>query len=332
VQSPTDSTAPAAGPGPGPIGVVVVNYASSRLIEQNLGPVRLTDARVVVVDNLSSPAEREAIRALASARGWTLVEMPGNPGFGAGVNAGVRRAEELGCACFLLLNPDAAVDSATVQALRQACLDQPLALVAPRLADLDGRVYSAGSTLNLRDGRTRGLPAVLAHPDPSARPVGWLTAACLAFSADLWRGTGGFDEGYFMYWEDVDFTFRALSAGGRVTLRDDLTAVHDQGGTQGPRRGRAKSSLYYFYNCRNRLLFGVRHLDRADLLRWLISTPKVSWEVLLRGGRHQLVGRPQLAWSAASGGLVGIGYAIRRLAQRDPPVPTLRSSRWTGGV
>jgi GT2 family glycosyltransferase len=134
-------------------------------------------------------------------------------------------------------------------------------------------------------------------------------------SAELWRRTGGFDEGYFMYWEDVDFGYRALGVGARVTLREDLVAVHDQGGTQGPRHGRAKSSLYYFYNCRNRLLFGERHLGRADLLRWLVLTPRVSWEVLLRGGRRQLLAQPRLAWSAASGGLAGMWAAARDLAR-----------------
>ncbi len=313
-----------------PIGIVVVNYASSALIEANLAAVDPVDAQVVIVDNASTPAERRAVRRLADGHSWALVEMTGNPGFGAGVNAGVAKAQELGCCCFLLLNPDAAVTAETVAALRRACLDDPMALVAPRLVDLAGRAASAGSTLNLVDGRIRGLQATLADPDPRARPVSWLTAACLAFSADLWRRTGGFDEGYFMYWEDVDFGYRAAGVGGRVALRQDLTAVHDQGGTQGPRRGRAKSSLYYYYNCRNRLLFGLRHLGPRDLFRWLVLTPQVSWEILLRGGRRQLLTQPRLAWSAAAGGLTGIWLAARHLARPTGPATSVRGRALSG--
>ena len=297
----------------GPIGVIVVNYRSSALLRANLVAAFGERARLVLVDNFSTAAERESVRALSATSGWELVEMADNPGFGAGVNAGATRALELGCTSLLFLNPDAVVTPATVDALRRACLEDPAALVAPRLVDLDGHVVFAGSTLDLVDGRTRGLPKVVARPDPRSRPVVWLTAACLAVHRDLWLRLGGFAGDYFMYWEDVDLSYRAHQLGARIVLRDDLTVVHDQGGTQGPRRGRAKSALYYYYNCRNRMLFASRHLGRRDLLRWLIRTPKVSWEILLRGGRRQLVAQPGLAWSAARGAAVGGWLALRCL-------------------
>ncbi len=314
------------------IGVVLVNFASSRLIQASLGSIELAHAKVIVVDNFSDATERVAIRSLCVRHGWSLVEMAGNPGFGGGVNAGVARAEHLGCACFLLLNPDATITGETVDSLRTAALGDPLALFAPRLVDSDGGREVAGTTVNLVDGRMRSLRAVLAHPDPGARPVTWLTAACLAFHGELWRRSGGFDEDYFMYWEDVDFTFRCLCQGGRVVVRDDLSAVHDQGGTQGPRRGRSKSALYYYYNCRNRMMFAVKHLDRAAVMRWWVKTPRVSWEVLLRGGRRQLLSQPRLAWSAASGGLAGMGRsAVSVLVPRPVRRRYVKRSRTTAG-
>ncbi|MET0694738.1 MAG: glycosyltransferase family 2 protein [Propionibacteriaceae bacterium] len=300
----------------GAIGIVVVNYASSELIRANLDVATSDQVRVVVVDNFSSEAERASITAITEQQGWTLVAMPDNRGFGPGVNAGVRAASELGCACFLLLNPDCVVSGATVEQLRLATLADEQALVAPLLVDTEGRVVSSGNTINLLDGRIRSLRSTQAHPDPRARPVTWLTAACLTVHRSLWERTGGFDETYFMYWEDVDFTFRALEVGGHVVVRDDLTGVHDQGGTQGPRRGRAKSDLYYFYNCRNRMLFAVQHLGSRDVARWWLRTPRVSWEILLHGGRRQLVESPRPAWSAARGGLAGMGLAGVRVVRR----------------
>lgn len=296
-----------------PIAIVVVNYASSALVARNLAGVQAADSRVVVVDNYSTDAERDRVRALAQERGWALVEMADNRGFGAAVNAGVRAARELGCRTFLLLNPDCELTPETVSELRAASLADPLALVAPRLVDLDGTVVSSGSTLNLVDGRIRSLRATRAFPDPRARPLVWATAACLVVHDEIWQRVGGFDESFFMYWEDVDFGYRTADLGAHVVLREDLVAVHDQGGTQGPRRGRAKSDLYYFYNCRNRLVFGVRHLSRGDLLRWLLHTPRVSWEILLHGGRRQLLQSPRPAWSALRGGLSGMLLAVRRL-------------------
>ena len=85
--------------------IVVVNFGSHALLATNLE--HLAALSVVVVDNFSTDAERLTIRELSAERGWHLVEMPDNDGFGAGVNAGVRAAVALGHETFVVLNPDA---------------------------------------------------------------------------------------------------------------------------------------------------------------------------------------------------------------------------------
>ena len=64
----------------GPIGIVVVNYASHEVIERNLGSIDLADAQaaVVIVDNFSSAAEADAARELADRHGWSHVALAGN--------------------------------------------------------------------------------------------------------------------------------------------------------------------------------------------------------------------------------------------------------------
>lgn len=309
--------APQPGASSSPIGIVVVNFACHELIEHNLGCVELVDAQVIVVDNWSSSAERAAVRALTARQGWTLVEMADNRGFGPGVNAGVRQAGELGCDTVLLLNPDVEVTGDVIEQLRRQCLAMPGSLVSPLLVDLAGKVVFEGASLNLVDGRIRNAAKAAADPDPRSRPMLWLTAGCLAVDRGLWDWVGGLDERYFMYWEDVDLSFRCRAAGARLILRRDLAAVHDQGGTQGPRRGRAKSALYYFYNCRNRMMFAVRHLPRPTIITWMVATPEVSYEIWLHGGRRQILESPGLILAAAQGGLVGLVGAARYLVGRE---------------
>jgi GT2 family glycosyltransferase len=313
----TDQTGQAAAASSPPIGIVIVNYASTELIQANLDEFRAAEFRVVLVDNFSSESERVSCRELAAQRNWHFVAMAGNQGFGAGVNAGVAAAADLGCECFLLLNPDAAVAPATVRRLHAHSVSDPMALISPRLVDPDGRLTFAGSRLSWTDGRIRGLRGSAIS---GARELEWLTAACLVVHRELWRRVGGFDESYFMYWEDVDFNYRCLRAGGHVVLRADLDAVHDQGGTQGMRRGRAKSGLYYYYNCRNRGLFGARHLSRRRLVRWLLATPAVTREVYLHGGRRQLLESPRLLGYAVRGGLVAMAVVSRALLAPRPGV------------
>lgn len=312
--------AAAARGGPVGLGVVVVNYGSSELLRRNLagaGPLG-PDVSVVVVDNHSTDEERAAVTALAAEQGWDLVALPDNRGFGAASNAGFARARELGCATFCCLNPDASVTAEVLEELRQASLADPLAVIAPRIVDSTGATVFAGSTLGLRDGRT-GAPH---SPARSRGPVeDWLTGACLVVSAEMVDRTGGYDEDYFLYWEDVDLSHRALAAGGTLVVRDDLVAVHDEGGTQGERQGDAKSGLYYRYNCRNRLVFAARNLSRRQLLGWLVRTPRVSWEILLRGGRRQLVHSPRPLLAVVRGSLEGMGIALAALVRRPSPHP-----------
>ena len=177
----------------------------------------------------------------------------------------------------------------------------------------DGQVFFDGSRLHLRTGRIRGRTSTAILRGPA---VEWVTGACLAVHDDLVQQMGEFDESYFLYWEDVDFSVRALAAGAALVVRNDLVARHDAGGTQGPTPGRAKSALSYRYNCRNRLLFAARHLPRRRLAQWMLATPAVSWEILRRGGRRQLVEQPGLLVAAVRGSLAGLGSAAAALVRR----------------
>lgn len=304
----------AAAGGPGKLGVVVVNYGSSALLRRNLAAAGALgeDVVVVVVDNRSTEAEAGAVAELAGARGWELLALPDNQGFGVATNAGIARARELGCTTFCCLNPDAVVAPEVLAELRRASLADPAALLAPRLVDSSGATVFSGSTVGLRDGRT-GSPTGRAR---SRGPVEeWVTGACLVISAQMVDRTGGYAEDYFLYWEDVDLSHRVLAAGGRVVVRDDLVAVHDEGGTQEERRGRAKSVLYYRYNARNRLLFAARNLDRRSILGWLVRTPVVSWEILVRGGRRQLLQSPRPLLAVVRGSVAGVLLALAALVR-----------------
>ncbi|MFT2749199.1 glycosyltransferase family 2 protein [Clavibacter sp. Sh2036] len=275
-----------------PLAVVVVNYGSHDLLAANLAPLSRArpELAVVVVDNLSTGAERAAVTRLADAEGWHLELPDGNEGFGTGMNRGVARASAIGRSHVLLLNPDALIAADAVAALLAASLADDDAMVAPRILRPDGSLWSAGSDLYLDDGRIRSRRRRVEGTARRIEP--WLSGACLLLSVALFERAGGFDDAYFLYWEDVDLSHRVVAAGGRLALLDEVEAVHAEGGTQGAAgqsAGQAKSPVYYFHNIRNRMLFAARHLDTADLRAWRRNAPRVAWEILLQGGRRQLL-------------------------------------------
>lgn len=300
--------------------LVVVSYASAALLRANLGSLDVPEeVSVVVVDCFSSTAERDAVAALAVERGWRAVLLDDNRGFGGGVNAGAALAERCGAEVVATLNPDATIDAASLRALIAAAAGRD-ALVSPRIEAPDGSAWFAGADLYLDDGSSAGVR----HRDRLAgrprRP--WATGACFAISVELWRRLGGFDEEYFLYWEDVDLSHRVLDAGGTLELLPEALVVHEEGQTHGRvARARAKSPLYYRYNIRNRLLYAARHLDAAGQRRWAVSAPRVGYRVLLQGGRRQLLSwRP---WAAYLGGL----WSGWRLLRRSRPAVDPRAAR-----
>ncbi len=276
----------------GQLGVVVVNYGSSALLETNLAPLAeaLPEAVVVVVDNRTDGRERSRVLALGAEHGWHVVTPEGNLGFGLGMNAGVAEAKRAGATRFLLLNPDATIDPSSVALLAAALDENPLALVAPRILRPDGSVWFDGSDLHLDDGRITATRRRAAADDP--RLEQWLSGACLMVGAELWERIGGFGDGYFLYWEDVELSFRARRAGAQVQVVPSATAVHAEGGTQGDgleRSGAAKSEGYYYFNIRNRLVFAARNLPEEQVRRWRRAALPIAWEVLLQGGRRQFL-------------------------------------------
>ncbi|MCP2282577.1 Glycosyltransferase, GT2 family [Promicromonospora umidemergens] len=267
----------------GDVALIVVNYGSSDLLAANLPrTIGASGVRTVVVDSYSGAGEREAVTRLAARHGWELLTPARNVGFGGGSNLGAAHALAAGSRILLFLNPDAWASPAGLATLASTVRAQDRALVAPRIHRPDGSVYSRGLTyLHRADGTMSGRRAA---PDD----VPWLSGACLAVAAGLWSELGGFDEEYFLYWEDVDLSWRALTLGARLEVVEDAHVVHDEGGTQ-ESRGRAKSETYYRYDIRNRMLFARKNLGPADVRRWRRTLLPAARAVALRGGRRQLI-------------------------------------------
>lgn len=313
---------------PGPdlagVAVLVVNYGSTSLIRENIADLCAAhpELLVVVVDNWSTESERALLSVAAEELGWSTILPSENLGFGAAMNRAAAAAIDAGARHLLLLNPDARIGATAVAELRSTVRAEPDVLVAPRIVRPDGSVWFDGSDLYLEDGRTRSRRR---RSGPAER-MEWLTGACLMIDAELWFRVGGFDDHYFLYWEDVDLSWKVLESGGRLVVRSDVTVVHDAGGTQGaavvPGAPIPKSPLYYYFNIRNRMVFATLRLERRRVRSWWRHAIPVSYEVLLRGGRRQLLGstRPMIA---AMRGLVD-AFVMQRAITRGqwPEVPS----------
>jgi GT2 family glycosyltransferase/glycosyltransferase involved in cell wall biosynthesis len=300
------------------LGIVVVNFGSHQLLEENLAALdtRALDAEVIVVDNWSGRTERDAVTAVAASHAWTCVTTAANLGFGAGMNRGVAAALERGCSHVLILNPDVRIDGSAVRRLWQVGIDRPGVVVCPTLQRPDGSTWFSGATIDLDTG-------VVRPGDEGGARVAWLTGACLLVDRLTWDRVGGFDERYFLYWEDVDLSRRCAEVGIGLAVAPEVVAVHDVGGTQGTT---GKSPTYCYYMCRNRLRFASDHLGRRRQLRWLAGAAAYAADVVLRSGRRAVLRQPSLSIAAARGTLAGALGMLRALVGERTAAPRSGSS------
>jgi N-acetylglucosaminyl-diphospho-decaprenol L-rhamnosyltransferase len=234
------------------IGIVTVAYRSDAMLSGFLASVpAATSAPValVVADNL--PAEGTAAAIAESARADYL-PIPANPGYGGAVNAAVRRLPD-SVEWVLIANPDLILEPGALDVLvATGRTDDRVGSVGPTIKNPDGSTYpSARSLPSLRTGIghalfsnlwqanpwTRRYRAELAPADV-ARDSGWLSGSCVLVRRRAFDEIGGFDEGYFMYFEDVDLGYRLGKSGYRNVYEPAASAVHIGGQSTGSESAR----------------------------------------------------------------------------------------------
>jgi N-acetylglucosaminyl-diphospho-decaprenol L-rhamnosyltransferase len=218
----------------------VVNYNAGSVLVDCVADLRSEGVNeVVVVDNGSSDGSHAALAGADPQARW--IPSGSNLGYGRAANLGARHCH----ARYLLVsNPDVVIRPGAVAALVGALdADPRLGVVGPRLINPDGSLYpSARAFPSLVDAAGHGALGLVWPGNPfsrryqlldwdhaEARPVDWVSGACLLVRREAWDAVGGFDPSYFMYMEDVDLCWRAARAGWIVGYEPAAEVLHMQG-------------------------------------------------------------------------------------------------------
>lgn len=256
----------------------------------------------VVVDNSPRTPHGEDPRAGYGPSVRAVITMP-NRGYGAAANQGFawaqgRVPDELQSA-VLLLNDDVVVRTGWRGPLLDALEGDSVGAVQPKiLFAADGTVNSAGVQLDRAfAGSDVGIGSVDGPEWTGAVEVDAFSGGAVLFRSDFLDDTGGFDERYFLYYEDVDLALRGRARGWRLTCQRDAVVEHDFGASTA-RMGDARRQMQE----RNRLWTAARHAPPRSLfdaywlsVRRLRHTPRRTHALALAGGLagapSRLVGR-----------------------------------------
>lgn len=249
-----------------PLVSVILVYFNDRLhlascLESVEAAGRDVALEAILVDNDSTDGGLEDAAAFPSVR---IIRNGDNPGFGAANNRGVResRGEFL-----LFLNTDAVLQPGAAAALLEAVrADERTAAAGPLLFSGGGKVQvSFGGRVDfvgqlVQKFIKNPLTARALRRRPRGAEAGWLSAACLFCRRGAFEAAGGFDESFFLYFEDIDLCFRFRKAGGRLRFVPEARVFHAGGATTG-RRPR-ESRLEYR---KSQMLFYRKHASPASL-------------------------------------------------------------------
>jgi GT2 family glycosyltransferase len=263
---------------------IVVHYRTPQILGACLASLHrqtVPPGEIVVVDNSGAV---EAAPDPPTGAGWTLVRSPVNSGYGSACNrgAGVTSGETL-----IFLNADLTLEADACEQLeRCATAHSAAALFGPRIYGADGEIeLSARSFPTLRTGvlgRSSFLTRVLRSATGAPRSVGmalggvtrevdWVSGACMLARRSAFEQVGGFDEGYWMYWEDADLCHRLHDQGLETMICIDAVAHHETGSS-----GRSRESVSAFHDSAAR--YYSRHVARgsasAALARMLLEGRK----------------------------------------------------------
>ncbi|QNN68646.1 glycosyltransferase family 2 protein [Sphingomonas lutea] len=300
------------------IAVVTVNYRTSDLAIrclEALAPERalLPKLKALVVDGGSADGSADRLTAFVAERVWTswvtVVPLELNGGFGWANNQAILRLlkDEEPPDFIHLLNPDAEIEVGAVKALLDDLLAHPLAgasgsQLLSDTGELEGSAFtfptllgefSRGAQTGIID-RLLSIPPVALPPASDSVDADWVTGASVMFRTEALRQVGLFDDGFFLYHEEVELMWRLRRAGWMIRHVPRSRVRHIGGAATGLQNAATSGSSRprrpaYWYESRRRFFSLTRGRAAAAAAACLWLMGYVAWTVrrvfgLTRGG------------------------------------------------
>lgn len=301
------------------VGVAIVNYKTADLVCECLESIACLNANakisVCVVDNASGDGSLDKLQSYVRSErfsGWVyILDGKRNGGFSYGNNRAAEYFEKIGITHFWLLNPDANPKSdALLELLNVLDRHEGCAMVGSRLQDEDGTEQVAAfnfptpfgefvNTLKLNLVSKVFTKRVIAQPlETIVQEVDWVAGASMLIRWSDFEKVGFMDEGYFLYFEEVDLCMAVRSCGRSIMYVPQSRVVHHVGAATGisDTRKQAPRRPRYWFESRRRFYiknYGVLCAILADMF-WLVGFSLYRLKALLM--RKPRLDPPYFAW------------------------------------
>lgn len=204
--------------------VVIVNFNGAKVLNNCLASVFSSDysnLEIVVVDNASTDDSFEQAKLKYSRAHF--IKNSHNVGFSKGNNVGIRYALEKFADYVFILNNDALIEKDTISSLAKTAAAGNT-IVSPLILQQNGEhVWFAGGKIDWKKIRTTHI-----FKQKSSEPyeTDYLSGCSMLISKDVFKKNGLFDERFFLYYEDADFSLRAKKAGFKLIIDPAIKIIH----------------------------------------------------------------------------------------------------------
>lgn len=262
------------------IATVVLIYGKSPNLEECLASLRSVKSpgienEIIVIDNLKD-----------------------NTGYSGGNNKGIRQALAGGAEAVLILNDDTKVDESFISEMAKTLNDKEAGIIAPKIyfypkfefhkdrykpKDLGKVIWYAGGMIDWDNclGVHRGVDEVDEGQYQEKEKTGFATGCAILVKREVFEKIGLYDEEYFLYLEDLDFSVRALKAGFKIIYQPKAVVWH-----KNAQSGGFVSGIHDYFFTRNRLLFGSKYAS----VKTKFALFRESIRIFLKGNSWQRKG------------------------------------------
>ena len=224
------------------ISIIIVNYRGWKALDECLESIDTIISKtlafeVIIVDNFSNDGQFTVFKQKYSK--FTFIENTGNNGFSNGCNFGASIATGNH---FLFLNPDTKLTLEALKTLLQTAVSHPEIGILSCLQINENDVFYKQNNLFPALGRFFGIPRSLfrklnkANLEKSFNNTDdlfyphWVTGAVIFISRDWFNKIKGWNEDYWLYFEDVDLCKKISDTEGKVAVTRKATIFHQHGG------------------------------------------------------------------------------------------------------
>lgn len=266
------------------IAIIVLGYDSKKFVLDCLRYLKTIrkngfEIQVIYVDNGSSDKTPEIV--FKKYPEVIVIENRENYGFAKGVNFGVKFAYDQKFDYVLLLNPDVSFKENFLLDLVATVRKNSFLISGPKIITKDNKIWSLGGEIDKK--RFSGGLIGYGEKDRESKDkeiVDYISGTAMFIHRSVFKKIGFFDEDYFLYYEDVDFCYRAKKAGINSYLVESSKIIHLES-----KIIKKNSFLHHYYASKSHLLFVAKRAPIVIKFRELVRTGKTILELLVEGNK-----------------------------------------------